>query len=176
MPNQLTRQRRKQRLLDQPSKIEEDTVNNQNTQVAGTETLTGRKRKQAKNANMEITVPTKVPNLSYKPTLNKSVCPAPPKNNRGSGSLQTNTLSHGLSSDRIIQKPPETTELNIDTAPEKHRQQHLHNTWESRNRAGDDHAESVREHCENPYAVREQDNSTYAVNHRDAAESVQITT
>ncbi|TGO27013.1 hypothetical protein BPAE_0049g00400 [Botrytis paeoniae] len=53
---------------------------------------------------------------------------------------------------------------------------HRHNNSKSRNGAGADYVELVRENCGNPYAIREQDNSIYAIEDRDTEESVQITT
>ncbi|TGO42573.1 hypothetical protein BHYA_0007g00730 [Botrytis hyacinthi] len=59
--------------------------------------------------------------------------------------------------------------------PRKHCQQHRHNNLKSRIRAGDDYVGPVREDCENPYVVREQDNSIYAIEDRDTEEYVQRT-
>lgn len=67
----------------------------------------------------------------------------------------------------------ETTEPNTDAVPPKHRQQHRQSNLKSRIRDGDDYVGRAREDCENPYMVREQDNSIYAIEDRDAEEYVQ---
>ncbi|TGO17973.1 hypothetical protein BTUL_0013g00460 [Botrytis tulipae] len=132
-------------------------------------------RNKLENENAETTERYKIPSLSNKPTLNKSVFPAPPKKNYGSELFQIATPSPGSSSNRSILEKSETTELNTDAVPTKHRQQHRHNNLKSRIRHGDNYIGPVREDCENPYVVREQDNSIYAMEDRYAEEYVQKT-
>ncbi|TGO66743.1 hypothetical protein BOTNAR_0055g00300 [Botryotinia narcissicola] len=226
MPNHLTRKRRRKRLIDQASKLKEETptelsqmeVNNQNAEISATEASRREERVQAdvllqrflgelkigkeaqkiteddknqakkkalamiiseaqikQRENAETTERYKIPSLSNKPTLNKSVSPAPPKKKYGSELFQIATPSPGSSSNRSILKISETTELNTDAVPTKHRQQHRHNNLELGIMGGDDYVGPVREDCENPYVVREQDNSTYAIKDRDTEEYVQKT-
>ncbi|THV51331.1 hypothetical protein BGAL_0114g00030 [Botrytis galanthina] len=229
MPNHLTRQRRRKRLIDQTSKVEEETpneplqveVNNQSEEIAATEALSreeggqedqslqrllrelkiGREaqitvedsknqakkktlamiisqaqikqraiRNKRENENAENQAKKKAlamiiseaqikqrGNLSDKPTLNKFVSPAPPKKNCGSGLFQIATPSPDSPSNRSTLRESETTELNTDAVPPEHH----------------DYVGRAREDCENPYMVREQDNSIYAIEDRDAEEYVQ---